>query len=435
MERLLQYIWKYRLYADAELRTVEGLPVGVIDPGLQNVDAGPDFFNAKIRIDGAVWAGNVEIHRRASEWQTHGHDRDPAYDSVILHVVTECDVPARRSDGKAIPHLVIHVPPAMRQQMDWLLARDTALPCAERIREVEPVHVAAWMAALLTERLERKTCGVFDLLAQYADDWNEVFYVMLTRSFGFGVNGDAFEWLARSLPFKHILRQRGNGLRIEALLFGQAGLLAGDGFDDYHRALQQEYDFLQKKYDLHPLDGRLMKSLRTRPFNFPDLRLAQLAAVWANGDMLFSKALECNGVHALHDSLNVSLPEYWDTHCHFKSISPLRKKTIGVNAAHSVVINAVVPVLFAYGEKHNLPAYSARALQLLESIPPERNSPVSTFATAGICARSAFDSQALIQLRREYCEKKKCLYCRIGFRLLLNSRRGDTASAGKCMNK
>ncbi|MDR1408501.1 MAG: DUF2851 family protein [Tannerella sp.] len=425
MERLLQYIWKYRLYTDTELFTTEGFPVSVIDPGIQNTDAGPDFFNAKIRIAGDVWAGNVEIHLKASDWRLHGHDRNPAYDSVILHVVAECDEPAHRTNGEMIPHAVIRVPPVMQQQMAWLLSRDTPLPCAERIGEIDPLHVSAWINALLTERLERKMQDVFALLEQYANDWHEVFYVTLARTFGFGVNSDAFEWLARSLPFKYILKQRGNGLQIEALLFGQAGLLEEAHPDPYYRSLQREYVFLRKKYGLQPRESHLVRCMRTRPVNFPHLRLAQLAAVWTNNDMLFSKALECDDCHALRDDFNVSLPEYWDTHYHFQSASPARKKKIGVHAAYIIMINTVVPVLFAYGRKNRMPAYGARALQILEKIPPERNSVVSTFAKAGIEAHNAFDTQALIQLRREYCEKKKCLYCRIGFRLLKSSTPGE----------
>ncbi|MDR2121233.1 MAG: DUF2851 family protein [Tannerella sp.] len=422
MERLLQYIWKYRLYTDTELCTAEGLPVSVIDPGIQNTDAGPDFFNAKIRIADTVWAGNVEIHGKSSDWQNHRHNENPAYDSVILHVVEEYDEPACRTNGEVIPHAVIRVPPGIRQNMEWLLSRDTALPCAERIGEIESLHVSAWMSALLTERLERKTRDILMLLKEYANDWNEVFYITLMRNFGFGVNSDAFEWLAKSLPLKYLLKQRCSSLQIEALLFGQAGLLLDDNPDPYYQSLQREYVFLKEKYGLHPQDGHLIKSMRMRPVNFPHLRLAQLAAVWANNDTLFSKMLECNDFRTLLDCFDTPLSEYWDTHYHFKFASPAKKKTLGVNAAHIIMINTVVPILFAYGKVKSLPEYGMRALQILENIPPERNSLVAAFTNAGIKASNACDTQALIQLRREYCEKKKCLYCRIGFRIVKSGR-------------
>ncbi|MDR1747034.1 MAG: DUF2851 family protein [Tannerella sp.] len=422
MERLLQYVWKYKLYSEAELTTTEGIPVEVTDPGIPNTDAGPDFFNAKVRIGDKVWAGNVEIHHKSSDWQSHGHQHDPAYDNVILHVAEECDVPVFRTDGEAIPQVIMHIPQRVKENMDWLLSRDTLLPCGERIHEVEEVHLSAWMNALLGERLERKTNDILHLLDMYKDDWNEVFYIVLTRNFGFGTNSDAFEWLAKSLPFQYIRKQRCNALQIEALLFGQAGLLNEEIADPYYNSLQQEYLFLQKKYKLKPVDGFLFKKLRTRPVNFPHLRLAQLAAVWTNHDTLFSKILENNRVETLTTCFNVALPEYWDTHFHFRYPSPLKKKTIGISATNIVMINTVAPVLFAYGRKKNQPSFCNRALQLLEEIPPEHNSLITPFIRAGIPVKNAADTQALIQLRREYCEKKKCLYCRIGFRLIKTAK-------------
>jgi len=418
MERLLQYIWKYRLYDETALSTTEGIPVTVIDPGLQNTDAGPDFFNAKVRIAGAVWAGCVEIHSKASDWHTHHHDNDPAYDSVILHIVEKSDTLVCRTNGELIPQAIIHVAPNVREHIDWLLSRDTPLPCAERIPEIEPFHLSAWMGALISERLERKTEAVFTLLDQYGDDWNEVFYITLTRNFGFGTNSDAFEWLAKSVPFNHIRKQRCNSLSIEALLFGQAGMLDEKNEEPYYLLLQREYLFLQKKYNLQPIDGFLFKKLRTRPVNFPHLRLAQLAAVWTNNDTLFSKILEDNQLDTLRDCFNVSLSEYWDTHYHFRNASSAKKKSIGVNATHVVMINTIVPILFAYGKKKQQSEYMARALQILEDLPPERNSLITPFTKAGMKVKSASDTQALVQLRREYCEKKKYLYCRIGYHLI-----------------
>ena len=418
----MHYVWKYRLYADTELATTEGFPVEVIDPGIQNANAGPDFFNAKIRIGDTLWAGNVEIHRKSSEWRIHRHDRNPAYNSVILHVVEECDELACHTDGTVVPHMTIRVPPKVVQNMEWLLSHDKTLPCSRRICEIDPLHISAWMSALLTERMERKTEDVFALLNQYTNDWNEVFYITLMRNFGFGVNSDAFEWLAKSLPYKCILKQRCNSLQIEALLFGQAGLLNDDYSDAYYQSLQREYGLLRIKYGLQPLEKSLFKTMRTRPVNFPHLRLAQLAAIWVHNDMLFPNVLECTDLKKLRDMFNVTLSEYWDTHYHFKGASPARQKRIGANAAYIVMINTVVPILFAYGKKRQQPDYCARALQALEKIPPERNSLVSDFVKAGIRAENASDTQALIQLGRAYCEKKKCLYCRIGFRLIKSVR-------------
>jgi hypothetical protein len=422
MERLLQYIWKYRLFSAVDLQTTEGFPITVIDPGIQNTDSGPDFFNAKIQISGIVWAGNIEIHRKASDWKTHHHDQNSAYDSVILHIVEYSDSTVYRTNGEMIPQAVIKIPDMIKSNMDWLLSRETSLPCAERIYEVEPYLIFAWMQTLLTERLERKVVDIFNLLEQNKDDWNEVFYITLTRNFGFGNNNDAFEWLAKSLPFSIIRKQRCNSLQIEALLFGQAGLLNEALDDSYYLSLQQEYRFLQKKHKLKPVDYCTIKQMRSRPINFPHLRLAQLAAIWTHHDTLFSKILEDNQLDTLKKCFDVSLSEFWDTHYHFRYASPAKKKTIGMTAINVILINTVVAILFAYGKKNQQPDYCAQALHMLSTIPPERNSLITNFREAGIQASSAFDSQALIQLRRAYCEKKKCLYCRIGFCLIKSGK-------------
>ena len=250
MERLLHYVWKYKLYASTSLATTEGLPIAVIDPGIQNTDAGPDFFNAKIKIDGTVWAGSVEIHEKASDWLLHHHDSDKAYDSVILHVTGVNDASICRMNGEPIPQLILPVPEPARKNIDWLLAREVPVPCLERIQDVDSVHLASWMDTLLSERLERKTEDIYRLLDQYQEDWNEVFYILLTRSFGFGVNSDAFEWLAKSLPLRYIQKQRASESQVEAMLFGQAGMLSEEGSCHYYRLLRREYEFLRHKFGL-----------------------------------------------------------------------------------------------------------------------------------------------------------------------------------------
>ena len=391
MERLLHYVWKYKLYTATPLATTDGRPVQVIDPGMQNTDAGPDFFNAKIKIDGTLWAGSVEIHEKSSDWLLHHHETDKAYDSVILHITGIDDFQPVRTNGEPIPQMLLTVPENVLRSIDWLLYRETALPCLDYITGIDPLHIACWMEALLSERLERKTHDIFLLLDAYQADWNEVFYITLTRNFGFGVNNDAFERLAKSLPLRCIQKQRSSQSQIEAMLFGQAGMLAEKNDNHYYRLLQREYDFLRHKFGLSPMEDFVFKNLRTRPLNFPYLKMAQLAALWVR---------------------------YWETHYHFRYASPRKEKTIGENALNILLINTVVPMLFAYGLHNKRPEYCERATRLLESIPPEKNTIVSTFCNAGITVRHAGDSQALIQLKREYCEKKKCLYCRIGFRML-----------------
>lgn len=418
MERLLHYVWKYRLYPTTSLLTTDGRTVSVIDPGTPNTDAGPDFFNAKMKIDGTLWAGCVEIHDKASDWLLHCHDKDKAYDAVVLHIVEVSDCIVYRMNGEVIPQMELAVPESVVRNIDWLLHHDNSLPCAGYIPQMEPVHITSWLGALLGERLERKTADIFRLLDQYAGDWNEVFYITLTRNFGFGVNNDIFERLAKSLPLRYIQKQRGSSSQVEAMLFGQAGML-NEAIDcPYYRLLQREYQFLRYKFGLTPLDCSQFRNLRIRPINFPCLKLAQLAAVWMQYDTLFSVILTAGSIGEIKQCLRVTPSVYWETHYHFRCASAVKEKTVGENSLCILLINTVVPILFAYGVRNKQPEYCERAIRILENLPPEKNAIVSGFSRAGIKVSHAGDSQALIQLKREYCEKKKCLYCRIGYRYL-----------------
>ena len=420
MEQLLHYLWKYRLYRLSGLTTTQGDTLEIIDPGLENTDAGPDFFNAKIRINGTVWAGSVEIHQKASDWLAHGHSADKAYGNVILHVVETDDGTVFRQNGEAIPQLVLPIPEQVIDNMEWLLTRDSPVACLERLPAIDPVFRLQWMDALLAERLERKTDDILRWLDLYQKDWNEVFYILLCRNFGFGVNSDAFERLARSLPLKCILKQRPSASQVEALFLGQAGLLndSNGNRHHYYRLLQQEYSFLRKKYGLEPLEPHIFRNLRLRPDATPHIKLVELAAIWIRHDTLFSSVLSARTPRELKDFFRVPASAFWDTHYNFLRPSPHRKKQLGENALNMLLINTVVPLMFAYGLYHQMDEHKARALRLLASIPPEQNSIISLFSQVGMKPRNAGDTQALIQLKRNYCEQKKCLYCRLGFQLL-----------------
>lgn len=420
MEQLLHYLWKYRLYRPSGLTTTQGDTLEIIDPGLENTDAGPDFFNAKIRINGTVWAGSVEIHQKASDWLAHGHSADKAYGNVILHVVETDDGTVFRQNGEAIPQLVLPIPEQVIDNMEWLLTRDSPVACLERLPAIDPVFRLQWMDALLAERLERKTDDILHWLDLYQKDWNEVFYILLCRNFGFGVNSDAFERLARSLPLKCILKQRPSASQVEALFLGQAGLLndSNGNRHHYYRLLQQEYSFLRKKYGLEPLEPHIFRNLRLRPDATPHIKLVELAAIWIRHDTLFSSVLSARTPRELKDFFRVPASAFWDTHYNFLRPSPHRKKQLGENALNMLLINTVVPLMFAYGLYHRMDEHKARALRLLASIPPEQNSIISLFSQVGMRPRNAGDTQALIQLKRNYCEQKKCLYCRLGFQLL-----------------
>ena len=419
MENLLHYVWKYRLYSPLSLKTTDGQPVEVLDPGIQNSHAGPDFFNAKVIINKTLWAGDVEIHTLASDWKLHHHDQDRAYDVVILHVVESADCETFRTNGEKIPQLILTIPQAVRDNIAYLLERDAPVPCLYRLGEIEHIHRTMWLDALLVERLERKTQDIKRWLDNCQGDWNEAFYITLCRNFGFGINNDAFEWLAKSLPLRCILKHRNFPSQIEAMFFGQAGLLEEPVENDhYYRFLQQEYRFLRQKFSLQPLDKSVFKQLRLRPGATPHVKLAQLAALWTQHDTLFSALLEARTPREVKNYFRIAPSDYWRTHYHFGKPSVEKDKTIGENAVRIILINTVVPIFFAYGLYRKLPEYTARALRLLESIPGEKNNLIEPFRHAGFDIHHAGDSQALIQLRREYCEKKKCLYCRFGFQLL-----------------
>ena len=420
METLLHYVWEHKLYVFGAFTTTEGTPFEIIDPGIRNIHAGPDFFNAKIKIDGKMWVGNIEIHIHSSDWNKHSHEQDQAYNSVILHVVESADVAEiRDKSGRVIPQWVMGVPSHIKENYAFLLNNDKWSSCLARINEIDEIYLTDWKAALLTERLERKANTIFQLLDTYKEDWNEAFYICLARNFGFGINNDAFERLAKSLPLKYILKHQDSGKQVEALFLGQAGLLERDDIEDaYYLFLQKEYLFLQKKYELQPLEPYIFKSLRVRPDNFPHIKIVQLAGFIRKGQHLFSKILNTKEIQDFHTLFSSCIEEYWMTHYHFEKTSISKPKNLGFSAINILLINTIVPVLFAYGKKKNQETHMENAFRLILSIKAESNYIVTSFSRAGIKVDNAGDSQALIQLKREYCEKKKCIYCRIGYRLL-----------------
>lgn len=419
MEQLLQYIWKYRLYQAAALQTVDGASVEVIDAGQHNSHSGPDFFNAKLRLDGTVWAGNVEIHLRSSDWMRHGHHDDKAYDSVILNVVEVYDAEISRSNGEKIPQLILPFPETVREHYRNLVAVDSVIPCRNQLRDIDPFLFLSWKNALLTERLERKTESIRLLLDQNKQNWEEAFYITLLRSFGMGINSDAFERLARSLPLSFILKHSDSLLQVEAFFFGQAGLLDIEGVDNaYLKLLRREYHFLQNKFGLKPIEREAWRFLRLRPANFPHIRLAQTAALYHKMPMLFSKIISIVKPDEFYKLMEIEPSVYWQTHYDFETDSVSRTKHLGKTALQVALINAVVPMMFAYGTATGQEELCSRALSLLESVKGEDNSVVREWRSAGMTIDSAYDSQAVLQLQKEYCDKKKCLYCRIGHRIL-----------------
>jgi hypothetical protein len=419
METLLHYVWKHKLYAPDSFQTIEGFALEIIDPGIYNTHAGPDFFNAKIKLDNRIWVGNVEIHTCSSDWYKHKHDENKAYNSVILHAVEIMDEKdVRDESGRLVPQWILKIPHHILENYNYFLSKDCSILCLEKIHEIPEIYLSDWKTALLTERMERKTNTALQLLQDYNNDWNEVFYITLARNFGFGVNNDAFERLAKSLPLKYILKHSHSTEQVEALFLGQAGLLEAEIPDDYYLLLRQEYQFLSKKYSLQKLESHIFKSLRIRPGNFPHIKTVQLAGFMRKEQSLFSKILEIDDIKDYRPLFFSNVSEYWEKHYHFEKESVKKKKNLSLSAIDILLINTVVPILFAYGKKKDRAFFMEKAFELLESLKPENNFIINAFTKAGLSVSHAGDSQALIQLKREYCEQKKCVFCRIGHKLL-----------------
>lgn len=420
MEKLMQYVWQHRLWRPGGMATVDGRPVRVIDPGLLNTGAGPDFFNAKIVIGGEMWVGNVEIHFRASDWRRHGHHENPAYDSVILHVVDKDDMPVRRNDGHLIPQLRLPCREGLSDSCSRLLeASASELPCRGEIAGMEGIYLTDWLTTLGYERLYRKSDHLLEMAARLKGDWEEVTYITLARSMGFGINNDTFERLAMSLPLKFIRKHADSRLSVEALLFGQAGLLSdGCAGERYAESLADEYRFLSHKFGLRPLSPGGWKMGRMRPWNFPHRRVATLAELIVRCGRLMSSLLEIGDEDGAAAFFNFGLSGYWESHYRFGAPSPKVEKAVSASSARLLMINAIVPLAHAYASYCGDNELRERSVEMLQRVKPEQNSIISLFTDAGVECRDAFTSQALIQLRREYCQQRKCLYCRIGHRML-----------------
>jgi hypothetical protein len=419
-EEFLHYIWKYKRYDSAELITQSGENIQVLKQGDHNTDAGPDFFNSKVKVGKTLWAGNVEIHIKSSDWKKHKHELDKAYDNVILHVVYENDEKLFRKSGEEIPTLELKGKFDKQAFKKYLQFKDSKawVPCATQLKSVESFTLNTWLDRLLVERLERKSVNISLCLEKNKNNWEETFYQQLARSFGFKVNSDPFELLAKSLPISVLARHKSSLFQIEALLYGQAGMLNKEFTDTYSQYLQNEYVFLQKKYKLKPIDTHLWKFLRLRPSNFPTIRIAQFAGLIHNSVHLLSKILEAKKTEDIKALFKVKASEYWQTHYLFDKASEKKSKSLGSNSINNIIINTIVPFLFVYGKSKGEEKYVEGALSLLEKVEEEQNSIITKWKQYGVDADSAYRSQALLQLKNEYCLNKRCLECAVGAKLL-----------------
>lgn len=428
MEALLQYAWKHKMFPLKPLVTTDGRAVEVIDTGLQNTDAGPDFFNAKVKIGGTMWIGNVEIHERSSAWTAHGHDRDKAYDNVVLHVATVVDADVTTSEGRRVAQLQMDVPEEVKRNYAALLSEDRYPPCYAVIPRLDRLTVHSWMSRLLTERLEQKTADIVRRVDACGGSWESALFVTMARNYGFGVNGDAFERWAMNIPLQSAAHHRDDEFQIEALFLGQAGLLSADAVperyrdgamnDDYFVRLGKEYAYLAHKFGLKPMDAGAWKFLRMRPQNFPHIRISQLARLYCSRRADLSRLAECTSAEGMRALLATSVTPYWETHYTFGSTTCRSQKHLSTASLNLIIINTAVPMLFAYGRHRMDDAMCDRAFNIITQLKAENNHIVRLWQQCGLTADNAGDSQALIQLKRMYCDRKDCLRCRFGYEYL-----------------
>lgn len=419
-EALLHYIWKNSLFESRDYLADTGEKISIVDPGKHNTDSGPDFANAKVKINDTLWAGNVEIHKKTSDWNQHQHQKNAAYDNVILHASLQNDKACINSQGRRIPCIEISFDPKIEHQYSYLINRDTMIPCHEFLPALHTSLITFWLSALTIERLSVKTDYILKLLKLTKNNWEETYYINLARSFGLKINAVPFELLAKVTPLKTIIKHCHSKFELEALFFGQAGFLQEPLLDEYHSSLHKEYIYLKKKYSLNGIESHLWKYLRLRPSNFPTIRIAEFCSLMHKSKRLFSITMKSKTIGELLETYSCSVSDYWKNHYKFGKETEKKNKTLGLNTRMSLIINTIVPFMFIYGDHKNNGQLKEKAIRLLELIPPEVNRIINKWSEYKIKCRHAGDSQALLQLTNEYCNRKRCLECQIGNLILRN---------------
>lgn len=418
-EDLLHFIWQFQHYDSHQLTTTTGDSVSIVHPGTHNPNQGPDFSDAKIKINDTLWAGNVEIHINSSHWNLHSHSEDSNFNNVILHVVWEKDVEIKNANGVILPTLELRgrVSKLLLDKYAQLSESPQFIACEKHPNGLNELALNSWKQRLVAERLILKSRHILSILKQTNYHWEETFWWLIASSFGLKVNSDTFKKIAQSLPLSVLAKHKNNLISVEALLFGQAGLLSNSFTGKYPLMLQKEYLFYQRKYHLQPVGEKLF-FLRMRPANFPTIRLSQLAQLIHDSEHLFSKIRETEAVAEIKKMFDVAANDYWHYHYTFDEESHYRVKTLGKQMIDNILINTIVPVLFSYGLYREEEVYKEKAIAWLERISPEKNYITKGFEKLNYSNKNAFDSQALIQLKNEYCNHKLCLQCAIGNSLL-----------------
>lgn len=411
-EAFLHYLWINGLFTKPLVTTLNET-IKIIHPGFHNIHSGPDFSDSRLEIGGTLWAGNVEIHLNASDWFKHGHQHDEAYNNVILHVVCKDDAP-EQIPGMPVCELAGRIDLNLAAAYEKFIASGRFVPCVDLLDKISEIDMSLWLERMLIEKLEEKADYIQEILNSTQNDWEEVLYRMLSRSFGFSVNALPFEILSRSISWKILAHHADNVFQLEALLFGQAGMLSHDLIDTYGQELFMEYSFLRKKYNLVPMQPSIWKFLRMRPVNFPTIRISQLAHLLSKNAGLLSRVTKIGSIDELMEVFDIQASSYWDNHFIFDKMTRGKTKLLGASSANLLIMNAILPFMFVYGSSNGNEDLSSRALAMFEQLPGEVNSSIAKWQDAGIKVSSAFNSQALIHLKKEYCDKRNCLRCRIG---------------------
>ncbi|WP_346238950.1 DUF2851 family protein [Niabella insulamsoli] len=415
-EKLLQFIWRFQYFNRSQLSTTKGEKVEIVNPGSLNTNQGPDFLNARIRIGNTLWVGSVEIHLRGSDWQKHGHEGDQNYTNVVLHVVYQHDISINE-----IPVIELggRISTTLLERYADLMQSQHFIPCEPMISSVPDLILTATKDRLVAERLQRKVSVVTNFLETTHTHWEESFWWLLARNFGAKTNAEAFEAMARSIPLTLLGKHKSQLIQLEALLLGQAGLLGGRFEEAYPTMLKKEYLFLKSKYALKPVHVPV-RFLRMRPSNFPTLRLAQLAALIFNSVHLFSKMIEEPELNKVRSWFAAAPNDFWKYHYSLKDEAHFKEKSIGASMIDNIIVNTVIPFLYVYGSRNAKSDLIKKAAEWLESCRAEKNAITKGFENRGIPHKTAYDSQALIELKTQYCDLKKCLSCPIGSALIKN---------------
>lgn len=422
-EDFLHFIWKNQSLSGIVLESDCGSKIEVHDPGSHNLDSGPDFFNSRISIDGTKWAGNVEIHINASDWMKHGHHKDPAYDSIILHVVYYNDITVTRSNNQPVPTTLLRFPHILWKKYSELMEKENWIACQDKLHEINPVLQAQWLSSQMVQKLRTRHDSLKSLFYETNSHWEEMLNRMVFRCFGIPVNTIPFELIASQIPYTYLLRIKNDPHQLESLLFGISGMLNKVLPDDkYMEELKMEYKGHQLKLQLHGIPEHLWKFMRMRPSSFPTIRIAQLASFIHSNYPLFEMLRSTPSLKVLEEKLRIRAGDYWNTHYLFGKVSAYKIKHTGKDFFYRLLINGIVPFMFFYGKSVKEDKYCEYAISLLEKLPAEKNVILKNWSKFGIKAENAFDSQGLIYLYNEYCKQNRCLDCQFGNYLILHGK-------------